>query len=127
MGERPGFAGAEAGADVGLGPEGFSAGGKAFAGAKATAAGGAEAGGVGVGVTGEAWAGPGVEADLTFGEERDDGKFHIGAEVGASPILGGKVGMEFTVDPGKVADTAGDAADAVGDVWPRNRRHRRIC
>lgn len=110
------FAGGEAGADVGLGPDGFSAGGKAFAGAKVSGAAGAEVGGIGAGVTGEAWAGPGVEADLTFGEKNDDGKFHIGAEVGASPILGGKVGMEFTIDPGKVADTAGDAADAVGDV-----------
>ncbi|WP_431983106.1 hypothetical protein [Streptomyces qinglanensis] len=111
-----GFAGGEAGVNIGVGPDGFSAGGKAFAGAKATAAGGAEAGGISVGGTAEAWAGAGVEADLTFGEEDGDGKFHIGADLGVSPIVGGKVGAEIVIDPGKVADTAGDAADAVGDA-----------
>lgn len=35
---------------------------------------------------------------------------------GALPALGGSVGMEFTVDPDKVAESVGDAADAVGDV-----------
>ncbi|CAM2969218.1 hypothetical protein ACH4LN_16805 [Streptomyces albus] len=115
-GRGTGFTGGEAGANVSLGADGFSAGGKAFAGGKVSAAGGAEAGGISIGATGEAWAGPGVEADLTFGEKNDDGKFHIGADLGASPIVGGKVGAEIVIDPGKVADTANDAADAVGDM-----------
>jgi hypothetical protein len=36
--------------------------------------------------------------------------------VGVAVGLGGEVGFEFTVDPGKIADTAGDAADAIGDT-----------
>ncbi|WP_344570818.1 hypothetical protein [Streptomyces axinellae] len=115
-GRGSGFAGGESGVDLGLGEDGFSLGGKAFAGAKAGTATGAEAGGIGAGVTAEAWAGAGVEGNVTFGEKDGDGKFHIGAEIGASPIIGGKVGAEFVIDPGKVADTASDAAGAVKDV-----------
>ncbi|MFE9387538.1 hypothetical protein ACFYMO_30610 [Streptomyces sp. NPDC007025] len=115
-GRGTGFAGGEVGVNVNVGPDGFSSGGKAFAGAKATAAGGAEAGGISIGGTAEAWAGPGLEGNFIFGEKDGDGKFHIGVTGGASPIIGGKAGGELVIDPGKVADTAGDAADAVGEA-----------
>jgi hypothetical protein len=36
--------------------------------------------------------------------------------VGVSPALGGELGFEFTVDPGKVADTVGDIGDAITDL-----------
>ncbi|GGZ67418.1 hypothetical protein [Streptomyces bluensis] len=108
-------AGAEAGASVGAGLDGLHAGAEAFAGAKAGAAGGADIGGIGVGGTAEGWAGIGAEAEATLGKGAD-GKWHIGAKAGAALGLGGEVGFEVTVDPGKIADTASDAADAVGDA-----------
>ncbi|MGW3056576.1 hypothetical protein ACWC98_11650 [Streptomyces goshikiensis] len=33
-----------------------------------------------------------------------------------SPGKGGKLGLEFTFDPKKFTDAAGDAADVVGDA-----------
>ncbi|MEU3449679.1 hypothetical protein AB0H29_21055 [Streptomyces thermolilacinus] len=114
-GRAEGFAGGEAQASAGVGLEGLSAGAKAFAGAKAGVAGGAEIAGIGAGGTAEGWAGVGAEAKVTLGKG-DDGKFHIGAEVGVAVGLGGSLGAEFTVDPGKVADAAKDAADTLGEV-----------
>ncbi|MDI3417956.1 hypothetical protein [Streptomyces luteolus] len=114
-GRATGFAGAEAGVNAGVGPEGVKVGAEAIAGAKASVAGGVEAGGIGAGLTAEGWAGPGAEAGLKVAKE-DDGKFHVGAKVGLSPVLGGAAGFEFTVDPEKVSDTAGALAGAVGDA-----------
>ncbi|MFE1784794.1 hypothetical protein ACFW9F_19980 [Streptomyces sp. NPDC059506] len=108
-------AGAEAKASAGIGLDGLHAGAEAFAGAKAGIAGGADIGGIGVGATAEGWAGPGVGAEATFGKDQE-GKWRIGAKAGAAPGLGGAVGFEVTIDPGKVADTVSDAADAVGDA-----------
>ncbi|MER5179234.1 hypothetical protein ABT009_12835 [Streptomyces sp. NPDC002896] len=108
-------AGAEAGVNAGAGLEGLQAGAEAFAGAKAGAAGGADIGGIGAGATVEGWAGIGAEAEATLGKGTD-GKWHIGATTGVALGLGGEVGFEVTVDPGKIADTASDAADAVGDA-----------
>jgi hypothetical protein len=71
-------------------------------------------GGIGAGVKGEAWAGVGVAADATFGMK--DGKFTIGGEFGAGLGIGGKIGGEITIDPGKVVDTAKDIGNAVGDA-----------
>lgn len=113
-GRAEGFAGAEGQLGARAGKDGVTFNAKGFAGAKGSVAGGAEVGGIGVGSTAEGWYGPGAEAKLTFGKE-DDGKFHIGGKVGLSPGVGGAVGLEFTVDPDKVVDAAGDAADAVGD------------
>lgn len=109
------MAGAEAGVNAGIGLEGVHAGAEAFAGAKAGVSGGADIGGIGAGGTLEGWAGAGAEADATLGKG-EDGKWKIGATVGAAVGLGGEVGFEITVDPGKIADTAGDAADAIGDT-----------
>lgn len=108
-------AGAEAGVSAGAGVEGLQGSAEAFAGAKAGAAGGADIGGIGAGATAEGWAGIGAEAEATFGKG-EDGKWHIGSKVGLAVGLGGEVGCEVTVDPGKIADTASDAADAVGDA-----------
>ncbi|GAA1236721.1 hypothetical protein GCM10009676_21240 [Prauserella halophila] len=108
------FAGAEAQGTVEVGADGLKAGANAFAGARAEGEVHADVGGVGAGVKGEAWAGVGAEANVQVG--MDDGKFVIGGEAGAALGVGGKVGGEVTVDPGKVADTAQDAGDAIEDI-----------
>jgi hypothetical protein len=114
-GRAEGFAGAEAGVNAKATKDEFTVGAKAFAGAKGTVAGGGEAAGIGFGATAEGWAGPGAEA--WWGYKKDDeGKFHLGGKAGVSPILGGSVGFEITVDPDKLSQTVGDAADAVGDA-----------
>ncbi|MFE1954826.1 hypothetical protein ACFW9D_30655 [Streptomyces sp. NPDC059524] len=110
------MAGAEAGVNAGIGLEGVHAGAEAFAGAKAGVGGGADLGGIGAGATAEGWAGIGAEADATLGKA-EDGKWKIGAKVGLAVGLGGEVGFEFTVDPGKVGDTVGDIADGIGSLF----------
>ncbi|MEU3409971.1 hypothetical protein ABZ760_01605 [Streptomyces sp. NPDC006658] len=110
-----GFAGAEAGVNAKVTKEEVTVGAKAFAGAKETVAGGGEVAGIGVGVTGEGWAGPGAEAWWGYKKD-DDGTYHLGGKAGASPVFGGAVGVEITVDPDKLTKTAGAAADALGDV-----------
>jgi type VII secretion system ESX-1 substrate len=106
------FVGADAGVDGTFGTHGVNVGADAFAGAKATGEVHGDIGGLGAGATGEAWAGVGAEAHATFGEG-DDGKWHIGGEAGLGLGVGGKVGFEFTVDPGEVTDALGDAASAL--------------
>ncbi|WNM29600.1 hypothetical protein RKE30_03925 [Streptomyces sp. Li-HN-5-11] len=113
-GRADGFAGAEAGVNAKATKDELTVGAKAFAGAKGGVAGGGEVAGIGFGATAEGWAGPGAEA--WWGLKKDDnGEFHLGGKAGASPILGGAVGFEITVDPHKLSKTVGDAADAVGD------------
>ncbi|GAA3806054.1 putative T7SS-secreted protein [Streptomyces chiangmaiensis] len=107
--------GANAEAKATVGKSGLHAGAEAFAGAKAEGSASADVGGVGAGVTGEAWAGAGASASVDVGKG-EDGKYHVGGEVGVGLGLGGKVGFQVTVDPGEVVDTVGDAADAVGDA-----------
>ena len=114
-GRLEGFAGAEAGVSAKLTKEEVTVGAKAFAGAKGTAAGGVEVAGIGIGGTAEGWAGPGAEAWWGYKKDEDTGVWKIGGKAGASPILGGALGVEITVDPDKVTKTAGDAAEAVGD------------
>ncbi|NEA45471.1 hypothetical protein [Streptomyces sp. SID10815] len=108
-----GMVGGEAHADVGAGKDGVHAGAGAFAGAKGGGEVGADVGGVSAGFSAEGWAGPGAEAGLDFGKN-EQGAWGFKTEVGLSPALGGEVGFDFSVDPGKVIDTAGDLADAVG-------------
>ncbi|MDK9496315.1 hypothetical protein QEZ40_000764 [Streptomyces katrae] len=115
-GRAEGFAGAEAGVSAKATKDELSVGAKAFAGAKGTLAGGAEAFGIGVGVNAEGWAGPGAEAWWGYKKDEETGKWKIGGDAGLSPIVGGKVGLEITIDPGKVSDALGDAADALGDA-----------
>jgi hypothetical protein len=107
-------AGGEAGVEAGAGLDGVELGAQAFAGAKGSVTVGADVGGIGAGVTAEGYAGPGAEATVHVNKE--NGAWHVGAKAGVSPILGGGIGVEFTVDPGKVVDTVGDAVGAVGDA-----------
>ncbi|MFE7357606.1 putative T7SS-secreted protein [Streptomyces sp. NPDC057543] len=112
QGEAKAYVGADASATVGVGKDGVHAGAEAFAGAKATGSVSADVGGVGAGVTGEAWAGVGASASADLGMK--DGKFTIGGELGAGLGVGGKVSFDVTIDAGKMIDSVGDAADAVG-------------
>ncbi|TDU77620.1 hypothetical protein EDD91_4379 [Streptomyces sp. KS 21] len=114
-GRFEGFAGGEASASLGLGKDGFNGGFKAFAGEKGAVAAGTEVAGLGAGATAEGWAGAGAEFKWDFGKG-EDGKYHFGGKAGLALGIGGAVGGEFTVDPGKVKDAAGDAADWVGDT-----------
>ncbi|WP_225877365.1 hypothetical protein [Streptomyces resistomycificus] len=113
-GRAEGFAGAEAGVNAKVTKEEVTVGAKAFAGAKGTIAGGGEVAGIGLGASAEGWAGPGAEAWWGYKKD-DDGTFHLGGEAGVSPILGGSVGVEITLDPDKLSKTVGDAADAIGE------------
>jgi uncharacterized protein YukE len=113
-GKAQAFAGAEAKAKGSIGTDGVHGGAEAFAGAKATAEGHASVAGVGVGAEAEGWAGIGAEAHFDVGQQ-EDGKWVIGGDVGVGLGLGGKVGGQIEIDPGKVTDAAGDAVDAVGD------------
>ncbi|MFF3864055.1 hypothetical protein [Streptomyces sp. NPDC002209] len=114
-GRVEGFAGAEASASTTLGKTGWNGNFKAFAGEKASAAAGTEVAGLGAGATAEAWEGVGAEFKWDFGKG-EDGKYHFGGKGGLALGGGGAVGAEFTIDPGKVKDAAGDAADWVGDT-----------
>ncbi|MGW1917408.1 putative T7SS-secreted protein [Streptomyces sp. NPDC002076] len=115
QGEAKAYAGADASATVGVGKDGLHAGAEAFAGAKATGSLSADVGGVGAGASGEAWAGVGASADADLGMK--DGKFTIGGELGVGLGVGGKLSCDVTVDPHKMVDSVGDAADWVGDTW----------
>lgn len=107
------FVGADASARASVGKSGAHLGAEAFAGARATASGHADVGGIGAGVTAEGWAGAGAAGNLDIGTK--DGKFVVGGEIGVGLGLGGKLGTQIEIDPGKIADTAGDVGDAVGD------------
>ncbi|CAM5699049.1 hypothetical protein [Streptomyces aurantiogriseus] len=110
-----GFAGAEAGTSLKLTREEITVGGKAFAGAKGGVAGGVEVFGIGVGGTAEGWKGPGAEAWWGVKKDEESGVWKLGGEAGVSPGIGGSLGLEITVDPDKVSQSVGAAADAVGD------------
>ncbi|KPI05826.1 hypothetical protein OK074_4316 [Actinobacteria bacterium OK074] len=115
-GRAEGTAGAEVGVNGTANREGLALTGEAFAGAKGGGALGADVGGIGAGATAEGWAGVGAETELTLGKD-DDGKWEIGAQAGIALGLGGSLGFEFTVDPGKVGDTVGDIADGIGSLF----------
>ncbi|MFE9441490.1 putative T7SS-secreted protein [Streptomyces sp. NPDC006602] len=113
--EAKGLVGAEASTTTSVGKDGLHTGLDAFAGGKVTGALSGDVGGIGAGVTGEAWAGAGISAGADVGLK--DGKITIGGEYGIGLGLGAKASMDITIDPAKVVDSAGDAADAVGDAW----------
>ncbi|MEV0473909.1 putative sodium/potassium/calcium exchanger [Streptomyces prunicolor] len=108
-----GMVGSKVNANAGVGKDGVHVGGEAFAGAQGGGELGADIGGVSAGASAEGWAGPGAEANLDLGKN-EQGVWKFKTAVGISPAFGGEVGFEFSVDPGKVADTAGDLAGAVG-------------
>ncbi|GAA1941613.1 putative T7SS-secreted protein [Amycolatopsis minnesotensis] len=108
------FVGGEAKGSVTIDKSGAHVGGSAFAGAKVEGEVKGDVAGVGAGLKGEAWAGAGAAANFDAGMK--DGKFTLGGDLGVGLGVGGKVGFEFTVDPAKVVDSAGDVADKVGDT-----------
>ncbi|UNS96349.1 hypothetical protein MMF93_07410 [Streptomyces tubbatahanensis] len=114
------FSGAEVGVNGAVGRDKTGAGFKAFAGEKQTAAIGAEAGGIGIGGKIESWEGEGIEGFLGW-EKDEHGKWHIGARAGATPVVpvGGAAGLEITVDPDKVADTAKDVGDSISSGYSK--------
>ncbi|MFJ3826179.1 putative T7SS-secreted protein [Streptomyces nodosus] len=120
QGQGSARAGVNAETKVAAGKDGLNTGAEAFAGAKAQGSASADVGGIGAGVTGEAWAGAGASATMDLGKG-DDGKYHIGGEVGVGLGIGAKVGFQFTVDTDEVIDTVSDAAGAIGSaaesVW----------
>ncbi|MFD3682532.1 hypothetical protein [Streptomyces sp. NPDC058613] len=115
-GRAEGFGGAEISGTAKAGKDEVTLGAKAFAGAKAGVAGGTEYAGIGLGGTAEAWVGLGAEAWWGWKKDKETGVWSLGADAGLSPGLGAKLGLEFTFDPKKFTDAAGDAADAVGDA-----------
>ncbi|MFI9721674.1 hypothetical protein ACIHFE_18785 [Streptomyces sp. NPDC052396] len=114
-GRANGFAGAEASVSAKAGREGVSVGAKAFAGAKGSVTGGVDIGGIRIGGTAEGWAGPGAEAKWGY-EKQEDGTWDFGSKIGLSPVVGGALGIEITVDPKKVSKTAHEVADVLGDA-----------
>ncbi|MFH9684497.1 hypothetical protein [Streptomyces globisporus] len=115
-GRVEGFVGGEAAVNLKATKNELTAGGKAFAGAKGTVAGGVEVAGISFGGTAEGWKGAGAEAWWGFKKDEETGEFKLGGKAGLAPGLGGALGVEIAVDPGKLADAAGDAAHAVGDT-----------
>lgn len=109
--------------NVELGKDGLTINGEAFAGGRITGETGHEAGGFGIKGTGEGWAGPGAAAEVTAGKN-PDGTWGVGASAGLSPMLGGKVGFEVTVDPEKVTATANDFKEAGIDTIDSFSRDR---
>ena len=85
--------------------KGLALEGSAFAGAKAGGELKSSIGGIGLSVEGEAWAGPGAEAGVSF-KKQDDGKIKFKTNLGASPIVGGKTGIGFEIDPKEVVKWA---------------------
>ncbi|MQA10280.1 MAG: hypothetical protein GEU98_17350 [Pseudonocardiaceae bacterium] len=109
-------AGAEANANASLDKNGAHAGAGAFAGAKASGDIGGDIGGIGVNASGEASVGAGAHAGVDFGRDPETGAITLGADAGAAAGVGGGGGLEVTVDPNKVANTAQDGGRAIGDA-----------
>lgn len=103
---------ADASANASIGADGVNLEAEAFAGARLTGDASVDVGGVGVGAHGELQAGIGISGDLDAGFH--DGKFKIGGSFGAALGIGGKVGFDVEIDPGKVTDTIKDGAKKVG-------------
>lgn len=102
-----GFVGAQGdiGANLTLGKKpNLKIGAGGFAGASASISGGVEAGGVGVSGSAKGWAGIGAKAEL-FAGMKDDGKFHLGFDVGAALGVGGSLSWGISIDPKKVVNT----------------------
>ncbi|MDO5498095.1 MAG: hypothetical protein Q4F67_00255 [Propionibacteriaceae bacterium] len=95
-----------------LGVDGIGVDAKAFAGAKAEASGGAEIAGVYAGTKVEGWAGVGAEGKADFGWQ--DGTLKVDLALGAGLGLGGKVGLDFEIDPAEVADSLHSAGQ---NIW----------
>lgn len=110
-GKANAMAGAEAEGRASVSRSGAELKGEAFAGAKADVTGGVQAGGVGLQATAEGWAGAG--ADGSANVSWDDGKLTVGASLGAAAGLGGKLGVEMTLEPAKTVEVVARGARGV--------------
>ncbi|MFJ9768648.1 hypothetical protein ACIRUY_33105 [Streptomyces erythrochromogenes] len=115
-GRFEGFAGGEVSGTAQATKEEVTLGVKAFAGAKAGVAGGLEYAGIGIGGTAEGWNGPGAKAWAGWKHDETTGVWRPDADAGASLPRGGALGFEITVDPAKVKEAVGAAADSVGEA-----------
>ncbi|MCC2280611.1 hypothetical protein LKL35_35185 [Streptomyces sp. ET3-23] len=115
-GRAEGFSGTEASINAKATKEEFTVGSKYFYGKKGSITGGFEAAGIGIGATAEGWEGPGEEAWWGLKKDKETGVWKLGGKAGASPRIGGAVGLEITVDPHKLGEAADEVADAVGDA-----------
>ncbi|WP_372894374.1 hypothetical protein [Stieleria sp.] len=113
------FTGTELGGNAGLSQDGVGLGANAFAGSRVSGRLGTEVGTVGVGTTGEAWSGLGAEADARVGMK--NGKLKLKGELGAALGVGGKIGVDASIDFNPIARdvsrhsrNVGKAASAVG-------------
>lgn len=113
-GRAAGSAGLSANAGLYAGKNAVIAKAGAFAGIKGSVAGGVELGGISIGETAEGQLGAGVQAWAGYKRDPETGRFEFGGDAGLALGAGGKLGVEITVDPREVAQTARDAADAVG-------------
>ncbi|MFT5303952.1 MAG: hypothetical protein ACI814_004774 [Mariniblastus sp.] len=75
---------------------------------------------VGVGATGEAWAGSGVEAGVNVGI--NDRTLSFGGKAGLGLGVGGKVGVNRSLDYGKVIDLGQETGQNVGQWGQRTGR-----
>jgi hypothetical protein len=104
------FVGASANAKSTVSKDGVNAKAGAFAGARAEGSVGGSVAGVVAKGTGEAWAGVGAEAS---GQAQfKNGKLTFGGEVGAGLGVGGKAGMEMTIDAGQTVKDAKQFGEA---------------
>lgn len=101
--------------EANIGRSGAEAKVDAFAGAKAEGSVTGEVAGFGATGKGEAWAGLGAE--LEGKAKWDDGKLTIGVGAGAALGVGGKVGVEFTIEPAKTYEAIKGAGSAVIDYF----------
>ncbi|MFT4199274.1 hypothetical protein [Gordonia sp. (in: high G+C Gram-positive bacteria)] len=107
--------GANSSAKGSIGKDGADLELEAFAGAEVTGKLHADVGGVGADAGGALRAGIGANAKATIGKT-DDGKFQIGAKLGATLGIGAEVNFNVTIDPKKVTDTAKSAAEGAKKV-----------
>ena len=104
-GKGSAYIGADGIARIDADKEGVHADLGGFAGAKSALEGGFRAGGIGIGLTGEGWAGAGAEAELDAGFN-EDGKFVFNAKTGVAAEYGGALGANISVDPDEVKNSA---------------------
>ncbi|KQT90762.1 hypothetical protein ASG49_13525 [Marmoricola sp. Leaf446] len=106
--------GASAKVDAEVTKTSVHAGGEAFVGGKISGSAGGDVGGVGGQFTAEGWAGAGIGGDIDVGYH--DGEFTFGGYGGVGLGFGGKLGGEFTVDPGEVLETGQDLVSGIGGL-----------
>ncbi len=111
------FVGSEVDGRIGVTKKGATVGAGAFTGGRVSGTIGTDLGPVGYGATGEAWSGAGVEAGLNAGF--NDGVLTFGGEAGIGLGVGGKLGVQGSVDVGAIGDGIVDVGQDVGQWGKR--------